>query len=61
MLRNILKKTCGIVRDEQGITAIEYAILGSLVALGIVTASTGLATSIAGVFTRIGTAIGVGT
>lgn len=42
MLRKFFKKARQVARDEQGITAVEYAILGALVALGIVTAATTL-------------------
>lgn len=58
MLRKFFKKARQVVRDDQGITAVEYAILGALVALGITVAASGLATSISGAFTRIGTALG---
>lgn len=51
MLRNFFKKTRQIARDEQGISAVEYAILGALVALGIAAAATTLAKD-------IGTALG---
>lgn len=57
MLRNFFKKTRQIARDEQGISAVEYAILGALVALGIATAATGLGTSITGALENIGTTI----
>ncbi|MGL4961426.1 MAG: Flp family type IVb pilin [Inquilinus sp.] len=57
MLRNSFKKMRQIARDEQGISAVEYAILGALVALGIATAATGLGTSIKGALEKIGTTI----
>ena len=58
MLRNFFKKARQVVRDDQGITAVEYAILGALVALGITAASTGLAGAISGALGRIATAVG---
>jgi len=54
MLRNFLKKTRRIARDEQGISAVEYAILGALVALGIASAATGLASDIGKALENIG-------
>ncbi|KGM35035.1 hypothetical protein P409_06875 [Inquilinus limosus MP06] len=60
MLRKFFKKAGQVVRDDQGITAVEYAILGALVALGITAASTSLGQAITGAFGRIVTAIGGG-
>ena len=57
MLRNFLKKTRWIARDEQGISAVEYAILGALVALGIASAATGLASDIGTALGNIGSRI----
>jgi pilus assembly protein Flp/PilA len=57
MLRNFFSKARRIARDEQGITAVEYAILGALVALGITVAAGSLGTSIAGALGRIGDVI----
>ncbi len=45
------------MRDDAGITAIEYALLGSLIALAIIGAVTGLAGTISNIFTDIGTSI----
>lgn len=60
MLRNFFKKARQVVRDDQGITAVEYAILGCLLALGITAAATALAGSITAAFARIGAAFGAG-
>ncbi|WP_342235657.1 Flp family type IVb pilin [Inquilinus sp. OTU3971] len=54
MLRKIFNKTRQIARDEQGISAVEYAILGALVALGIATAATDLAADIGTALSNIG-------
>jgi pilus assembly protein Flp/PilA len=56
-MKNLIAKTSRFIRDEDGITAIEYALLGSLIALAIVTAVTNLGTTLSGIFTRIGTSI----
>lgn len=42
MLRTLLQKARWIARDEAGISAVEYAILGALVAAGIAVAATAL-------------------
>ena len=57
MLRNFLKKMRRIARDEQGISAVEYAILGALVALGIAAAASTLATDIGTALGNIGSKI----
>ena len=41
------------IRDEEGVTAIEYALLASLIAVAIILAATALGTKIAAVFTYI--------
>ncbi len=41
--------------DESGATAIEYGLLASLVAVGIITAATTLGTKISGTFNAVGT------
>ncbi|MGK9233420.1 Flp family type IVb pilin [Inquilinus limosus] len=46
MLRKFFKKARQIARDEQGISAVEYAILGALVAVGIATAASTLGSDI---------------
>lgn len=58
MLRKFFTKARQVARDEQGITAVEYAILGALVALGITVAATGLGSAITGALGRIATAVG---
>jgi len=46
--------------DRKGVTALEYALLGALVAVAIVGTVTTLGTNISGVFKNIGTSIKVG-
>lgn len=41
------------LKDESGATAIEYALIASLIGLGIITAATGLATGISDKFDSI--------
>lgn len=58
MLRKFFKKARQVARDEQGISAVEYAILGALVALGITLAATNVGAAISGALGRIVTAVG---
>ena len=43
--------------DESGVTAIEYALIASLIAVFIIVAVQAVGTSISGVFTEIGTTL----
>jgi pilus assembly protein Flp/PilA len=45
------------VKDERGVTAIEYGLLASLIAVAIITTVTGLGTSLNTKFTAISTAL----
>jgi pilus assembly protein Flp/PilA len=56
-MKNLIAKTARFIRDEDGITAIEYALLGSLIALAIMAAVSKLATSISTAFDTIGDSI----
>ena len=51
---NFIKK---FVREEDGATAIEYALMVALIAVGIIATVRILGTSLNGVFTRITTAL----
>jgi pilus assembly protein Flp/PilA len=57
MLRKLISFSRRAVREEDGITAVEYAILGALVAGGLVLAIPQLTTAINGAFTKISAAI----
>lgn len=57
VMKNIIAKASQFIRDEDGISAIEYALLGSLIALAIITAVTSLGTKIATAFNTIGDSI----
>ena len=41
------------VRDEEGVTAIEYGLIAALIAVGIIVGATLLGTNLNGLFTRI--------
>jgi pilus assembly protein Flp/PilA len=45
------------IKQEDAVTAIEYALIASLIALAIITAVTGLGTKLATIFTSITTQI----
>lgn len=45
------------VRDEEGVTAIEYGLIAALIAVVIITAVTVVGTQLANTFTKIGTAL----
>jgi pilus assembly protein Flp/PilA len=45
------------VRDEEGVTAIEYGLIAALIAVVIIVAVTAVGTSLSGNFTAISTAI----
>ena len=45
------------ISDEAGVTAIEYALIASLIAVFIIVAVQAVGTSISGVFSEIGTTL----
>jgi len=49
----MLDKTKKFLKDEEGASAIEYALLVGLIAVAIVAAVTALGTKVAGTFTSI--------
>ncbi len=52
-MHSIHKLARGLVRGDEGVTALEYALIASLVAVAIITATAALGTSIAATFTGI--------
>jgi pilus assembly protein Flp/PilA len=50
-MQTYFQKTMSFLQDEEGASAIEYALLVGLIAVAIVTAVTALGTKISGVFT----------
>lgn len=46
-----------LFRDEQGTTAIEYALIASLISMGILTAATSLGTTLTSTFNSVATAL----
>lgn len=55
IMLEMLKK---FVRDEEGVTAIEYGLIAALIAVVIITAVTNVGTSLAAVFQEIADALG---
>jgi pilus assembly protein Flp/PilA len=53
-MQSYLQKTMAFLRDEEGASAIEYALLVALIALGITTAVTALGTKLSGLFNSAG-------
>ncbi|MGB4360392.1 MAG: Flp family type IVb pilin [Rhodoferax sp.] len=49
------------MRDEEGVTAIEYGLLASLVAVAIIVGATNLGTGLDTLFTNIAACLGYGT
>jgi pilus assembly protein Flp/PilA len=65
----IMKALCAVrrfIRDERGVTAIEYGLIAAVIALAVATAMTDVQTALTGVFDQVkgaleGTASGGGT
>ena len=54
MLRNLVAKfLCGVARDEEGLTSVEYAVLGGLIVAALVTVAGGFTTELGTAFTNI--------
>jgi pilus assembly protein Flp/PilA len=51
-MRNFIQR---FARDESGATAIEYALIAALIAVGIAVAAGALGTEISNLFDRVGT------
>ena len=54
----MLKMIQNFIRDEEGVTAIEYGLIAALIAVVIITAVTAVGTGLSGKFTEIATALG---
>lgn len=51
-------KLCMFIKEEEGLTTVEYAVAGSLIALAVITAFTNLGAAVGNVITQICTRIG---
>jgi pilus assembly protein Flp/PilA len=54
MLQNIRPFLMTVIRDEKGVTAIEYGLITALIAVALVTTLTALSTNLGALFTRVG-------
>jgi pilus assembly protein Flp/PilA len=59
-MSRILNKLQALMREEDGLTTVEYAIAGSLVGLAVIGAFTTLGTTVGGVICDIVTKLGGG-
>jgi len=58
MLRLVTAFQSRFIREQQGATAVEYALMVSLIALVIIVAVTTLGTTLSSRFTKVGNSIG---
>ncbi|MEN8712892.1 MAG: Flp family type IVb pilin [Arenicellales bacterium] len=56
-MKDIMNRISAFVSDEEGLTTVEYAVAGTLVALAVVTAFTQLGTAVGTSIGQIETAI----
>jgi len=52
-----MKHISNFIRNESGATAIEYALIASLIAVAIITAVTTVGTKVSTVFTEVGNSL----
>lgn len=52
-MNRLQQKLIAFVKEEEGLTTVEYAVAGSLVALAVVTAFTSLGTEVGSVITSL--------
>ena len=57
-MQEFLNASRRFLRDEEGVTAIEYGLIAALIALVIIVAVTNAGTALNGVFTRVAAALG---
>lgn len=52
-----MKKFTKFLRENKGVTAIEYGLIAGLIAIGIVTATTGVKTALVNTFNAVAAAL----
>ncbi len=52
-MKNLMNNVKRFVQDEEGVTAIEYGLIASLIAVAIIVAVGSVATNLSGIFTYI--------
>jgi pilus assembly protein Flp/PilA len=55
---NEMKKLSQLLRDESGVTAIEYGLIAALIAVTIIAAVTTVGTNLNGTFTKVAGKLG---
>lgn len=58
-MSNFMSAVKTFIADENGVTAIEYGLIAALIGVGIVTATTGVGTSLKTLFNNISTKLAV--
>jgi pilus assembly protein Flp/PilA len=53
-----MKKLFGFLKEEDGVTAIEYGLIAALIAVAIITAVTAIGTSLTGTFNKVSAKLG---
>jgi|HubBroStandDraft_2_1064218.scaffolds.fasta_scaffold490392_1 pilus assembly protein Flp/PilA len=53
----IVSKLSGLIGDKKAVTALEYAMIASLIAVACVTIVTSLGTKVSGVFSSVSSAL----
>lgn len=56
-MKNLIANAKRFIRDEDGVTAIEYALIASLIALAIIAAVKALGTQLSTVFNNVTTSV----
>ena len=54
-MENLKKKLMQFLKDEEGVTAIEYGLIAALIAIAIIVAVTLVGTNLNGPFNRVAT------
>lgn len=57
----LMVKAMNFLREEDGVTAIEYGLIAALIAVVIIAAVTLVGTNLTAIFNKVATALGVGT
>jgi pilus assembly protein Flp/PilA len=57
-MRSLKQSVVAFLRDEEGLTVVEYAIAGGLVGLGVIMSFTNLGTAVARIIDEIVTRLG---
>ena len=52
-MKNLIEKTKSFMRDEEGVTAIEYGLIAALIAVAIIVSVTAVGTDLAAVFNHV--------